>query len=486
MEATHQSQSQLPQQASPRDSGPVRLALLLAPPLAIGLLLRLWMLKHPFQVNGDALIYGDIAKNLLLHGHYAFSGANGELIPTLIRLPGYPIFLAICFQLFGMENYFSAAILQIFLELVSCLLLADFAARIAPPGLASRARLATLWLAALCPFTASYAAAPLAETPTLVALSLALWAAARFYQRPGWANALAFTLAVTWEALLRPDGALVAVALAPALILGFGRANPPAPIAPQKLLRMTLVCVLLALAPFVLWTARNWQTFHVFEPLAPRLANDPGEDPNPGWERWTKSWCLDFISTYNVYWEVPDNPLNIKKLPSRAFDSPAQYAETAALAADYNSSGYNLTPEIDARFAKLAQQRIAAHPFRYYVWLPLGRVVDMLLRPRVENLDIDLDWWVYSHHHKETEFSFAYAALNALYLALAAFALWLRPRFWKSMLTFFLMRCVLLLTVEAPEARYTLEFFPILFALGGITLSSLTARLNTKQTQLSR
>jgi hypothetical protein len=26
------------------------------------------------------------------------------------------------------------------------------------------------------------------------------------------------------------------------------------------------------------------------------------------------------------------------------------------------------------------------------------------------------------------------------------------------------------LTVEAPEARYTLEFFPILFALGGMAL----------------
>jgi hypothetical protein len=434
------------------------------------------MLKHLFQVNGDSLIYGAIAKNLLQHGQYAFSGTNGDFLPTLIRLPGYPIFLALCFQLFGMENYYSAAVLQIVLELLSCLLLADFAARIAPPALAPRARLATLWLAALCPFTASYAAAPLAETPTLVALSLALWAAARFYDHPGWANALGFTFAVTWEALLRPDGALVAVALAPALVLTFSRANPPDSIPPKKLLRMTLVCILLALAPFVLWTARNWQTFHVFEPLAPRLANDPGEDPYPGWESWTKSWCLDFISTYNIYWEVPDNPLLINKLPSRAFDSPAQYAETAALAADYNSSGYNLTPDIDARFARLAQQRIAAHPLRYYVWLPLGRVVDMVLRPRVENLDIDLDWWVYSHHRQETRFSWFYAALNALYLALAACALGLRPRFWKSMLAYILMRSVLLLTVEAPEARYTLEFFPILFALGGVSVSSLMRR----------
>ena len=454
----------------------MRRALIVALPLAIGLFLRLWMLKHLFQVNGDSLVYGAIAKNLLLHGQYAFSGSNGDFLPTLIRLPGYPLFLALSFQLFGMENYYSAALLQIVLELLSCLLLAEFAGRIAPPGLASRAWHATLWLAALCPFSASYAVAPLAETPTLVALALALWAAARFYDRPGWANALWFTFAVTWEAMLRPDGALVAVALAPSLVLSFRRADSPSPIAPRRLLRITLACILLALAPFVVWTARNWQNFHVFEPLAPRLATDPGEDSYPGWESWTKSWCLDFISTYNVYWEVPDQPLDVKKLPSRAFDSPGQYAETAALAADYNSHGYNLTPDIDARFARLAQQRIAAHPLRYYLWLPLGRVADMIFRPRVENLDIDLDWWVYSHHRKETRFSWFYAALNALYLVLAAFALWLRPRFWKAMLALILMRCALLLTVEAPEARYTLEFFPILFALGGIAISSLMRR----------
>jgi hypothetical protein len=248
---------------------------------------------------------------------------------------------------------------------------------------------------------------------------------------------------------------------------------------------MTLICILLALAPFAAWTARNWHTFHVFQPLAPRLATDPGEDSFPGWESWTKSWCLDFISTYNIYWVVPDEPLDLSKLPGRAFDSPAQYAETAAIAADYNNHGYNLTSEIDARFAHLAQQRIAAHPFRYYLWLPLGRLADMVFRPRVENLDIDLDWWVYSHHHKETLFSWAYAALNALYLLLAGLALMLRPRFWKAMLAYIALRSALLLTVEAPEARYTLEFFPILFALGGIAISSLIAKLSPKLPQLS-
>jgi hypothetical protein len=446
-----------------------RPALAMAFALAAGLVLRLGMLKFLFQVNGDSLIYGAIAKNLLLHGRYARSLADGSLSSTLIRLPGYPLFLAACFRLFGMENYFSAAVLQIVLELVGCVLLADFAFRIAPARFASGVRLTTLWLAVLCPFTMSYTAAPMAETLTLFTIALALWAAARFQQRPGWAYALWFTFAVTWSALLRPDGALLAVALAPALLFA------PS-IDSLKLRRMALVCVLLALAPFAVWTARNWQTFHVFEPLAPRLATDPGEDSFPGWERWTKTWCLDFISTYQVYWAVPDEPLDLSKLPGRAFDSPAQYAETAALAADYNR-GFNLTHELDLRFARLAQQRVADRPLRFYVWFPIGRLADMLFRPRVENLNIDLDWWAYSRHHKETVFSWFYAGLNALYLLLAAVALMLRPRLWQAMLAFMLLRCALLLTVEAPEARYTLEFFPMLFALGGIALYCLMNRV---------
>jgi len=462
-------------------------ALNLVGALAAGLLLRLWMLKNLFQVNGDSLIYGDLAKNMLLHGRYALSGANGQLIPTLIRLPGYPLFLALCFRIFGIENYYSAAVLQVVFELLGCLLLAGFAARIAPPQFASRVRLATLWLAALCPFTASYAVVPLAETLTLFMLALALWAMVRFQQRPGrkpsmvpeWANALCFTFAVTVAALLRPDGALVAVALAPALVLSLCRPSPSA-IPLKKLVRLTLVCALLALAPFAAWAARNWQVFHVFQPLAPRQANDPWENSYPGWERWTRTWCLDFVSTYQIYWNVPDGPFDISQLPSRAFDSPAQYAETAALAADYNTRGYDLIPAIDAGFASLAQQRIAAHPLRYYLWLPLGRVADMTLRPRVENLNIDLDWWIYAHHHSETIFSWSYAALNVLYLLLAAAALWLRPRFWRAMLAYILLRSALLLTVEAPEARYTLEFFPILFPLAGIAISSLLSKLNVQ------
>jgi Dolichyl-phosphate-mannose-protein mannosyltransferase len=452
--------------------------------LAAGLALRILMLKWIFEVNGDSLIYGGIARNLLLHGRYALTAPNGEIYPTLIRLPGYPMFLVVCFRLFGMENYWAAACVQVFLDLIGCVLLADFARRAArmvrgsDAVFARRAGLAALWLAALCPFTAAYTAEPMAEAPTLFMLALAMWAMARFRERPGWPSALAFTFAVTYAALLRPDGVLAVIVFAPVMLMALRCASGNGVLGRKKIIRIAVICALLSAAPFVLWTARNWRVFRVVEPLAPRLATDPGENTNPGWERWIKSWSLDFVSTCQIYWNVPDGPLDVSQLPSRAFDSTAQYAETASIADEYNTTGQKLTSAIDASFAKLADERIAAHPFRYYVLLPLGRVADMWLRPRIENLPIDIDWWVYANHRAETRFSWFYAGLNALYLLLAAIGLCLRPRYWKALLAYMLLRSALLLTVEAPEARYTLECFPMVFALGGVAVAAAMRRIS--------
>jgi hypothetical protein len=440
--------------------------------LVCGAALRLWMMKAIPQVEGDTLLYGNLAKNLLLHGQFAMSDGSGVLHETLIRLPGYPLFLAACFRLFGVGNYNAVILVQIAMDLAGCALLAGFAERIGGERMGRAAAQATLWLAALCPFTASYAVAPMTETATLFAIALALWATGRFHSRPAWASALLFTIAVSFAALLRPDGALVGLALVPGLLMGLKGTWVPK----RQLLLVGAVCAVLAVVPFAVWTARNWRVFHVFEPLAPRYASDPGEELDPGWQRWMKTWCLDFVSTYEIYWNVPDGPFDVSKLPARAFDSPTQRAETQALATAYNDNGQDFSPAIDAGFARLADERVKADPMRFYVWLPLGRMADMWLRPRVENLNIDLDWWVYAHHNDETIFSWSYAALNALYLLLGVVGLWLRPRYWKWMLLYMVLRSALLMTLEAPEARYTLECFPMLFVLGGVAMAAAVKR----------
>lgn len=156
-------------------------------------------------------------------------------------------------------------------------------------------------------------------------------------------------------------------------------------------------------------------------------------------------------------------------MPARAFDSPAQYQQTKELLDAYNQTT-TITPEMDAQFGALAAERIRTHPFRYYVALPLARVADMALRPRTEMLWIELRWWQFEHHEGETEFSWAYAALNLAYVIAALIGFLKRPPLRGAILALILLRCTLLATLEAPEPRYTLEIFPPLIALAAVAI----------------
>ena len=85
--------------------------------LAVGLVLRLWFISHAARIDGDTLIYGNIAKNWLQHGVYGFVQNTKGTVPTLIRLPGYPLFLAACFSLFGLDHYIAVMYVQCVIDL---------------------------------------------------------------------------------------------------------------------------------------------------------------------------------------------------------------------------------------------------------------------------------------------------------------------------------------------------------------------------------
>jgi hypothetical protein len=454
--------------------------------LAAGLVLRLWFVTHAARIDGDSLIYGNIARNWLQHGVYGFAQTARGISPTLIRLPGCPLFLAACFALFGLDHYIAVMYVQCVIDLLTCLLVAALARRLFGP----RAAMVALWLGALCPFTAAYAAAPLTETLTLASIALTLYALERWraagpgFNRWLWVSAAAMAYSI----LLRPEQGLLAAAVVPAMLWMTlrspkrplaSRNSPPAEqlpspiISPRRSLLRAVTPVVLAalcvLLPLVPWTLRNWRTFHVLQPLAPRFATDPGETIPLGFQRWYRTWAIDYASTEEVYWNYDSAQIDIANLPNRAFDNDDQYARTAALLTDYNEN-YNATPQLDARFAALARERIHADPIRYYLALPVARLLDMILRPRAEMLPISLDWWNWKEHRRETEFATLFAALNLAYFVMGAAGLWLwhrrgwgpdAPLAW-SMIAFVLLRCALLLTLDNSEPRYTLEFFPLL------------------------
>lgn len=435
--------------------------------LVAGLLLRLWFIHYYPVIDGDTLVYGDLAHNWFWHGIYGLTKPIG-IRPTLIRLPGYPLFLGICFFFFGVDHYGKILVLQAIIDLVSCLLVSEFATR----AISRRAGIATLYLSALCPFTANYVASPLTETPSIFCIALGLYALLRYVERPTWRSvwfwALAFS--ISYATLLRPDGALLGVTLVPAMFW-YGRKH----ILGILSFKLAIACTLVTLVPFVAWTARNASTFHVFQPLAPRYANDPGEFVPRGWIRWIRTWTGDYASTAEIYWSVNGSPLDITLLPSRAFDGPAQKAETEKLFDQYNKTQI-MTPALSRQFGQLARERIANHPLRYHVGLPLMRLEDMWLRPRVAQLWIELRWWQYRHHPAETVFSWSYAALNGVYLLLAVLGLRKRVPLTAVMVWYVAIRCLLLLTIESPESRYTLECFPMIFILAGAALSGFRDR----------
>ena len=185
-----------------------------------------------------------------------------------------------------------------------------------------------------------------------------------------------------------------------------------------------------------------------------------------GFNRWVKTWTADYVSVQEIYWNVPGSDIDATKLPRRAFDSEAQRKQTTDLFSDYNRD-HDMTPELDAHFLALADQRVHAAPLRYYVWLPFLRIADMWLRPRTELFPSDPRWWELNDDARWLTLSLVFGVVNLAYVTMAAAGL-LRAReiFGIGLFVFFLLlRSVFLGTLENPEPRYTLECYPAVIVL---------------------
>jgi hypothetical protein len=268
-------------------------------------------------------------------------------------------------------------------------------------------------------------------------------------------------LAIGAAILLRPDGGLLLFSLEAYLfvLLVRGWKDQPVP----GLVKAGVILLVVSLVTLVPWTVRNLYTLHDFQPLAPRYANEENAFVPMGFNRWMRTWIVDYASVEDIYWAVPGNVLDAGKLPSRAFDSAEQREQTTQLLEDYNDA-LHVTPELDARFAALAAERVRHSPFRYYVVLPLMRIADMWLRPRTETLPSDTRWWQFDDDPQWLTLTVSLGIVNLLYVG-AAFAGLLRGRFAPHvglLLTFVILRSLFLGTLENPEPRYTLECYPLL------------------------
>jgi len=476
------------------------------------LALRLFFFVYFPMITDDSRIYADLASNWLQHGIYgetqngpqgAGTGVNIKIVPTDARLPGYPAFLAVIFSLFGAGNFRAVMLAQILLDLATCWIVADLTRRM----VSDRAAKIAFLLAALCPFLANYAAAELTETLEIFFTAIALdgTAAALNRMREGDVGAhklwAATGAAVAGCILLRPDGGILLAAvllyLAVSVMWGRGCVGAGALTCPaerssaatpghnnwRRALPAGFLVAAFALTPLVPWTIRNLRTLHHFQPLAPRYANDTDELVPRGFNRWVKTWIVDYVSVEEIYWNVPGDKIDPAKLPSRALKNPAERDATLAAIADYNESE-DMTPELDARFGQLAADRIRAHPLRYYAVLPVLRVADMWLRPRTELLPPDPRWWEFNDDAKRSAVAVGLGLLNLAYVAGALLAVVRSKSRGKScersgirwaglLIGFLLLRSAFLGSVESPEPRYTLECYPVIVVLASAWLEGL-------------
>jgi hypothetical protein len=279
-------------------------------------------------------------------------------------------------------------------------------------------------------------------------------------------------LAIGMAILLRPDGGMILIACA--LWLGWRLLRPQvdgAAIGRPRIVVAGLAMGALAFVPLVPWTIRNAITLHELQPVAPVDANMPGEFIPKGFYRWLRTWEMDYASQEDTGFNVSGEEIPFERVPSRAFDDPQQRAQTRQLFDQYNQT-LVMTPELDTRFGELARERIADSRLRYYIELPAVRAIGMWLRPRTEMLPVDIHWWTFDDP-RDAAVSVILGVWNlALLIAAARSLRRFRSLRWAGLLlTFVVVRTVLIVVLTIPEPRYVLECYPVVLALAGAAVA---------------
>src|SRR6185369_12641240 len=144
-----------------------RFALIFVLFLLLALSFRLFIaLRLANDEPDDGRVYSLIARNVLEQHVYSHDSQT-PYAPSLIRLPGYPLFLIGVYKVFGVGNNTAVRVVQAVIDTATCVLVALIAFQWAvDEERKRRAALIALGLAAVCPFTAIYVATILTEVFT--------------------------------------------------------------------------------------------------------------------------------------------------------------------------------------------------------------------------------------------------------------------------------------------------------------------------------
>ncbi len=478
--------------ARPNGVTALRVQVFLALIVALGLRL-LFVLRFPGSA-GDSDLYIQLARAWAEHHVYGFWN-NGYSVPTDLRTPGYPAFLAGVGLLVG-RSIRAVLLSQAVLDVITCFLTATLAAALAPASMRRRVWIVALWLAATCPFVANYTGVVLTETLVTFLSTLALCCFALGLRQEstaldlrdnhGHLTPFAFALLGAFftgaATLVRPEmPLLVAVAVLTYAVRGLRACGA------RKTLLLTAAMAGAFLVPLLPWAVRNLVTLQKVQFVAPRYAVLPGEYAPVGYYAWTATWLERYRDLYFSVWKIGEEPMDVNDLPATAFDSPREKARIAQLFSEYDESPeLDISPEMDRGFAEIARERTRRHPLRTYVRVPLERALTIWFTPRTELMDIDGKFWPVREQWAESRVNVlvtgSFAVLGYIYIALAIVGVWFAwrsakangaigpptgPNLWGIglLLAYMIIRTAFLTTVEAPEPRYVISCYPAVLAL---------------------
>jgi predicted acyltransferase len=292
---------------------------------------------------GDGVVYAKLATNLLDQGVFS-SDEEAPFSPTFFRMPGYPIFIAGVYAVFGEGNNTAVRIVQAVLDTGTCALAAMIAFAWASGRRMRRAAFWTFVLASVCPIIVIYAATILSETlTTFLMAAMTLTATLALKSKRSARSALWWMLTGLLAGIsvfIRPDAGLFALGIGLTLVvttflLREGERPPWLGRFWEVVWKGALFSLvfLLVLTP---WTVRNWRLFGVFQPLSPAHGEMPGEFVAFGYNRWLRTWVDDSRYVEPTLWNLNEKRIDVDTMPAHAFDSPDEKQEVAALLELYN------------------------------------------------------------------------------------------------------------------------------------------------------
>jgi hypothetical protein len=460
----------------------------------IALIIRLlfaWFL--PNDEPGDGPVYSQIAENILNHGVYSTS-QTAPYTPTYIRAPGYPLFLASIYAIFGQENNTAVRLIQALIDSLTCGLIAWLAIIWLPESWHKKKPLTgliALGIAAISPFVLIYVTTILTEVLTvfllvLFAILISLFIKQISHLKNIWLL-IAAGLVGGLMTLIRPDSGFFVLTGGLILIPTILKSSGSKLVIFKRMLlfgSLFTVSFLIVLLP---WIIRNWRVFHIFMPLAPYSASMPEDFYASGYDKWLRTWTKNDDYIDYDQWSLDTDNINTDGLPDYAFGSDTERMRVQKLFDVYNNPDNSedddnqvyLTPALDAQFAQIAQERIAGNPLKFYLVLPIERAGALWFDTHSQfysfsgslfplknlNPDNNQQWWL--------PIFFLLVCLLTIGAIIGSIILW---QFNSSKLpvifvwTLILPRLIFLATLSHPEPRYTVEYFPLLIGLSAIAI----------------